>query len=83
MEIMSDQVIQEASSTGNWEVAERMALREASDELEKLTRECLRIGCGLRGAKVAEQRFDVILRALETKTKTATLDSPAARYSEL
>ena len=82
MEIMSDQVIQEACSTGNWEVAERMALREASDELEKLTRECLRIGCGLRGAKVAEQCFDVILRALDDKNQDSDvgfLSSPLLR----
>ena len=82
MEIMSDQVIETACSTGNWEVAERMALREASDELEKLTRECLRIGCGLRGAKVAEQCFDVILRALDDKNQDSDvgfLSSPLLR----
>ena len=78
MEIMSDQVIQEACSTGNWEVAERMVLREASDELEKLTRECLRIGCGLRGAKVAEQCFDVILRALDDKNQHSDVGFPSS-----
>ena len=89
MEIMSDQVIQviqEACSTGNWEVAERMVLREASDELEKLTRECLRIGCGLRGAKVAEQCFDVILRALDDKNQDSdvvSLSSPLLRAESM
>ena len=89
MEIMSDpviQVIQEARSTGNWEVAERMVLREASDEFEKVTREWLRIGCGLRGAKVAEECFDVIERALEDKNQDSdvvSLSSPLLRAESM